>query len=183
MRAARWRPADTAPGIVRTSASPPDNAISYVVRDYQDAERIAGDRRLIMTTRMREYTCGGVMGRPSLRSAEGRQRSPRRSADPLCRMSCSGHDQELARSPDHLAPGMAPEAFRGVRIISLSWSPFTESNRRPSPYHLVARRSMLVVRADRRLMRASWGRSWAMRLLHSAATPLVDLGVVRPGLL
>ena len=35
----------------------------------------------------------------------------------------------------HLAPGMAPNHFRGVRIISLSWSPFTESNRRPSPYH------------------------------------------------
>jgi hypothetical protein len=30
---------------------------------------------------------------------------------------------------------MAPEAVCGVRIISLSWSPVTESNRRPSPYH------------------------------------------------
>jgi len=28
-----------------------------------------------------------------------------------------------------------PWAVRFVRIISLSWSPVTESNRRPSPYH------------------------------------------------
>ena len=35
----------------------------------------------------------------------------------------------------NLAPGMAPRALQNVRISSLSWSPVTESNRRPSPYH------------------------------------------------
>ena len=35
----------------------------------------------------------------------------------------------------NLAPEWPPRAVRRVRIISLSWSPVTESNRRPSPYH------------------------------------------------
>jgi hypothetical protein len=33
------------------------------------------------------------------------------------------------------APEWPPRLVRSVRIISLSWSPVTESNRRPSPYH------------------------------------------------
>src|SRR6266852_4502631 len=32
-------------------------------------------------------------------------------------------------------PEWLPRPVREVRIISLSWSPVTESNRRPSPYH------------------------------------------------
>ena len=38
-------------------------------------------------------------------------------------------------SEAQLAPRMAPKDFRSVRIIPVTWSPFTESNRRPSPYH------------------------------------------------
>src|ERR1700728_4529720 len=30
---------------------------------------------------------------------------------------------------------MAPEDVRNLRFILLTWSPVTESNRRPSPYH------------------------------------------------
>src|SRR5258708_28634145 len=30
---------------------------------------------------------------------------------------------------------MSPQSFSVVRIIPLTWSPLTESNRRPSPYH------------------------------------------------
>ncbi len=42
-----------------------------LVRDgYQDANWIADDRRLLLTTGMREYTQSGVIGRPSLGSAE-----------------------------------------------------------------------------------------------------------------
>ena len=40
-----------------------------------------------------------------------------------------------APAGDNLAPGMAPRELWNVRINSLSWSPVTESNRRPSPYH------------------------------------------------
>jgi hypothetical protein len=54
---------------------------------------------------------------------------------------------ELSEIGAHLAPGMAPEDFRAVRIIPLSWSPFTESNRRPSPYHGAAR-SISMTRYD-----------------------------------
>jgi hypothetical protein len=32
-------------------------------------------------------------------------------------------------------PEWPPRPARSVRITSLSWSPVTESNRRPSPYH------------------------------------------------
>jgi hypothetical protein len=38
--------------------------------------------------------------------------------------------------------GMAPRAFSIVRINSLSWSPVTESNRRPSPHHTGRHRLM-----------------------------------------
>jgi creatinine amidohydrolase len=42
-----------------------------LVRDgCQDAEWIADDRRLLLTTGMWEYTCNGVIGQPSAESAE-----------------------------------------------------------------------------------------------------------------
>ncbi len=42
-----------------------------LVRDgYHAADWVADDRRRLLTTRMREYTQGGVIGRPSLASAE-----------------------------------------------------------------------------------------------------------------
>src|ERR1700744_1704419 len=34
-----------------------------------------------------------------------------------------------------MAPEMASKGIRLARIILLTWSPVTESNRRPSPYH------------------------------------------------
>jgi hypothetical protein len=42
----------------------------------------------------------------------------------------------LAQHRDHLAPEWPQRPVRFVRINSLKWSPVTESNRRPSPYHV-----------------------------------------------
>jgi nitroreductase len=47
----------------------------------------------------------------------------------------AGTTEGVGAIPGHLAPGMAPKAAHGVRTNPLSWSPVTESNRRPSPYH------------------------------------------------
>ena len=51
-------------------------------------------------------------------------------------------------------------------------SPVTESNRRPSPYHLGASGSLKVVGAAQRLSSVSSSRRRSMRLLHSAAARL-----------
>jgi hypothetical protein len=53
-----------------------------------------------------------------------------------------------------------------------SWSPVTESNRRPSPYHLGAKRSMKVVDAAQKPSTVTFSRCRALRLLHFAAAPL-----------
>ena len=47
-----------------------DSVASWVVGGYSDAEWTADDRRLLLTTGMREHTCSGVIGRPSPGSAE-----------------------------------------------------------------------------------------------------------------
>jgi hypothetical protein len=111
---------------------------------------------------------------PKGRKADARYgRVPERAG--ACRRSRSARRQMagrwLAGAEAHLAPGMAPEDFRGVRTISLSWSPFTESNRRPSPYHLVAPRSMPIISAGRKIMMVRWGRCGTVRLLYFAAAP------------
>src|SRR5215472_4787974 len=49
------------------------------------------------------------------------------------------------------------------------WSPVTESNRRPSPYHLGATRSITVVGAVHRTLAVAWGWCRMARLLHFAA--------------
>jgi hypothetical protein len=46
-----------------------DNAASYVARGYQDTKWRAGDRHLLLTARMHEHMCSGVIGRPSPGSA------------------------------------------------------------------------------------------------------------------
>jgi hypothetical protein len=57
--------------------------------------------------------------------------------DTLAGARCPEADRvSCARSRDHLAPGMAPQFVRFVRISLLNWDPVTESNRRPSPYHV-----------------------------------------------
>jgi len=62
---------------------------------------------------------------------------------------------------------------RGVSILFenclLPGSPVTESNRRPSPYHLDALGSMAVVDADHRPKTVDGGPCEAMRLLHLIA--------------
>ena len=56
-----------------------------------------------------------------------------------------------------------------IRKTSLTWSPVTESNRRPSPYHLGAKRSIGVIGAGQRTLAVIYGRCRTVRLLHFAA--------------
>jgi hypothetical protein len=44
--------------------------LELVQDGYQDAEWVADDRLLLLTTGMWEYTCNGVIGQPSAESAE-----------------------------------------------------------------------------------------------------------------
>src|SRR5450755_145389 len=57
----------------------------------------------------------------------------------------------------------------GVRNNALTWSPVTESNRRPSPYHLEATRSIGVIGAGQRTLAVIYGRCRTVWLLHFAA--------------
>jgi hypothetical protein len=81
-------------------------------------------------------------------------RGPRSGWDviPPCRALAVQWEQMGA--DDRLSQLVPRRSSRVVRETISTWSPVTESNRRPSPYHLVATRSMLVVGAGHGPMRA-----------------------------
>jgi hypothetical protein len=86
-------------------------------------------------------------------------------------------DWNRARIRSNLAPGMAPEDVQNVRIIFLSWSPVTESNRRPSPYHGDA----LPTELTGPVFNCRVAPSRAPRREHSASCAVVMRSTLRTG--
>ena len=88
----------------------------------------------VRTLRAANRPADTLEGLPRTGHRGGKHRmAPRRRA----KAELGAARKHLGLGPEHvhLAPGMAPTTVRGVRIIVLAWSPVTESNRRPSPYH------------------------------------------------